>query len=131
MASLDPFTPALELAAALRERELSATELLDACIAAIDRLNPELNAVIWRNDERCARGRGRRPTVVWRRARQAPFLGVPLPIKDLTPVAGWPVTLRLARRPGGRQRATASWSSRRSSAPGSCCAGAPTRQSSE
>ncbi len=51
MASLDPCTPALELAAALRARELSAVELLDACIAAVDERNPQLNAVIWRNDE--------------------------------------------------------------------------------
>ncbi|HXM87072.1 MAG TPA: hypothetical protein VN889_05515, partial [Solirubrobacteraceae bacterium] len=51
MAPLGPSTPALELAAALRKRELSAAELLDACLAEIDRLNPELNAVTWRDDE--------------------------------------------------------------------------------
>ena len=59
MAPLDPFSPALELADALRRRELSAVELLDACIAAIEERNPELNAVIWRNDEQAARGRRR------------------------------------------------------------------------
>ena len=32
--------PALELAAALRARELSAVELLDACLAAVDRAQP-------------------------------------------------------------------------------------------
>ena len=51
MSELGPSSCALELAAALRRRELSAVELLDACLAAVDERNPELNAVIWRNDE--------------------------------------------------------------------------------
>ncbi len=91
MASLDPFTPALELAGALRARELSSVELLDACIAAIDERNPQLNAVIWRNDEdaRTAAADADRRLAA---GESAPFLGVPLPIKDLTPVAGWPVS---------------------------------------
>ncbi len=91
MASLAPCTPALELAAALRARELSAVELLDACIAAIDELGPQLNAVIWRNDDdaRTAAAEADRRLAA---GEHAPFLGVPLPIKDLTPVAGWPVS---------------------------------------
>ncbi len=91
MAVLDPFSPACELADALRRRELSAVELLDACIAAVDERNPELNAVIWRNDEdaRSAAAEADRRLAA---GEHAPFLGVPLPIKDLTPVAGWPVT---------------------------------------
>jgi amidase len=91
MAALDPFTPALELAAALRSREVSAVELLDACLAAVDARNPELNAVTWRNDEQAradAADADRRLAA----GEDAPFLGVPMPIKDLTPVAGWPVT---------------------------------------
>jgi amidase len=91
MAALDPTSSALELAGALRRRELSAVELLDACLAAIDRGNPALNAVIWRNDEdaRAAAVEADRRLAA---GEDAPFLGVPIPIKDLTPVAGWPVT---------------------------------------
>ena len=91
MSSLGPESPVLELAAALRARELSAAELLEACLAAVDARNGELNAVIWRNDEQArvaAADADRRLAA----GEQAPFLGVPLPIKDLTPVAGWPVT---------------------------------------
>jgi amidase len=91
MAVPDPFTPALELAAALRSREVSAVELLDACLAAVDARDPELNAVTWRNDEQArldAADADRRLA----EGEVAPFLGVPMPIKDLTPVAGWPVT---------------------------------------
>jgi amidase len=91
MASLGPTSTALELAGALRRGELSATELLDQCLAAVDERNPQLNAVIWRNDEeaRAAAAEADRRLAA---GEEAPFLGVPLPIKDLTPVAGWPVT---------------------------------------
>ena len=91
MEAVDPTSPAIELAAALRSREVSAVELLDACLAAVDELNPTLNAVTWRNDEQARAA----ATAADRRLGDgdcAPFLGVPLPIKDLTPVAGWPVT---------------------------------------
>ena len=48
-------TPVLELADSLRSRELSATELLDACLTEVDRLNDELNAVVWRDDDAARR----------------------------------------------------------------------------
>ncbi len=91
MTPLDPSTPALELASALRSREVSAVELLDSCLAAVDARNPELNAVTWRNDEQ-ARAEATDADRRLADGDDAPFLGVPMPIKDLTPVAGWPVT---------------------------------------
>ena len=100
MAPLGPSSPALELADALRSHELSAAELLDACLAAVDELNPELNAITWRNDEeaRAAAGEADRRLAA---GGAAPFLGVPLPIKDLTPVSGWPVTFGSRGGPSG------------------------------
>jgi len=100
---MDPLgssTPALELAAALRARELSAVELLDACLAAVDARNPELNAITWRNDEQ-ARADAAQADRRLADGDPAPFLGVPLPIKDLTPVAGWPVTYGSHGAPDG------------------------------
>jgi amidase len=91
MAPLGPSSSALELAAALRARELSAVELLDACLAAVDQRDPELNAITWRNDEQ-ARSAAADADRRLAGGESAPFLGVPMPIKDLTPVAGWPVT---------------------------------------
>jgi amidase len=88
---LGPTSSALELAAALRDRELSSLELLEACLAAIDERNPELNAVVWCDDE-AARASARAADVRIAAGEEAPFLGVPIPIKDLTAVAGWPVT---------------------------------------
>ncbi|HEX3911210.1 MAG TPA: amidase [Solirubrobacteraceae bacterium] len=92
MSPLGPSTSALELAAALRSRELSAVELLDSCLAAVDARNPELNAVTWRNDEQARDAAAQADRRLADGGDAAPFLGVPLPIKDLTPVAGWPVT---------------------------------------
>jgi amidase len=91
MEPLGPSTPALELAAALRVREVSAVELLDACLAAVDERNPELNAITWRDDEQ-ARAAALDADRRLGDGQPGAFLGVPLPIKDLTPVAGWPVT---------------------------------------
>jgi amidase len=91
MGDLGPGTSAVELAAALRARELSAVELLEACLAAVDERNPELNAVIWRDDE-AARASAREADARIAAGEEAPFLGVPIPIKDLTSVAGWPLT---------------------------------------
>jgi amidase len=91
VSQLGPTSSALELAAALRSRELSALELLDACLAAVDARNPELNAVIWRDDE-AARAAAREADARLAAGEDAPFLGVPIPIKDLTAVAGWPLT---------------------------------------
>jgi amidase len=91
MTELSPTSSALELAGALRRRELSAVELLDACLTAVDERNGELNAVTWRNDDQ-ARAAAADADRRLDAGEQAPFLGVPIPIKDLTPVAGWPVT---------------------------------------
>jgi amidase len=91
MSDLGPSSSALDLAAALRGGELSALELLEACLAAVDARNPELNAVVWRDDDE-ARAAARAADTRIAAGDGAPFLGVPIPIKDLTSVAGWPLT---------------------------------------
>ena len=93
----DIFASARRLARAIRLGELSPSEALDTCLERVDRLNPELVAVIWRNDDD-ARERARQATdrlartPTGERGDLPPFFGVPLPVKDLTAVAGWPVT---------------------------------------
>src|SRR5258708_1653060 len=89
---------ALELADSLRRRELSAAELLDACLHEVDRLNDELNAVVWRDDER-ARAAAEEADRRLAAGDDAPFLGVPIPIKDLTEMHGWPLSYGSRGRP--------------------------------
>src|SRR3954451_5755636 len=103
MSAPDPSTPAIELAAALRRRELSAVELLDACLEAVDARNGDVNAIVWRDDD-AARASARHADEALARGDDRAFLGVPIPIKDLTPVAGWPVTYG-SRWGAGRGRA--------------------------
>lgn len=91
---MDAFPTALELAAAIRGGELSPTEALEETLARADRLNPAINALTWRDDED-ARRRARAADDLVAASDPAelpPFCGVPIPIKDLTPVAGWPTT---------------------------------------
>jgi len=98
------YRSALSLAAALRAKELSPLEALDACLARADALNPKLNALIWRNDEEAravAKAAGERLAGASGELDLPPFLGVPLPVKDLTAVAGWPVTYGSAAGPQG------------------------------
>ena len=88
------FRSARALAAAIRAKEVSPLEVLDATLARVDEVNDRLNAVIWRDDD-AARARARQATDALTTVdgtELPPFHGVPLPVKDLTPVAGWPVT---------------------------------------
>ena len=93
-----PRRSALELAAALRAREISSVELLEACLSEVDRLNDSLNAVVWRDDD-AARAEARAADERLAAGEEAPFLGVPIPIKDLTEVHGQPVTYGSRGRP--------------------------------
>jgi amidase len=90
---METFASAVEMAAAVRGRVISPVEVLDACLAQVDKLNPALNAVIWRNDEEArAEAQALADAIVSGVVEPGPFAGVPIPIKDLTPVEGWPVT---------------------------------------
>lgn len=72
----------------VQNREVKPVELVDAAIERIERLNPQINAVIYRlYDE--ARGLAKDET----RLLDGPFRGVPFLIKDLVSVyAGAPMT---------------------------------------
>ncbi len=90
---IDEQSSAVELAAAIRKKEVSPLEVLESCLARVDARNPALNALIWRNDDEArslARALGE--TIAAGTEDLPPFAGVPLPIKDLVAVAGQPVT---------------------------------------
>ncbi len=73
-------------AALIASGEVSAAEMVDAAIARVDKVNPELNAVIHRLDDR-ARARAEQPLT-------GPFAGVPMVVKDLDgELAGAPLHL--------------------------------------
>ncbi|MGQ4390440.1 amidase [Streptomyces sp. SAS_270] len=92
---IDPFTPAVELAAAIRRKEVSPVEVADGCLERMDELDGRLNAFCHRADDDVRKAASAAADAVMRAASPEdlpPFLGVPLPIKDLLDVAGWPTT---------------------------------------
>ena len=48
---MDPFSSALELADAVRRKEVSPTELVDLYLERADRLDPQVNAFCLRDDD--------------------------------------------------------------------------------
>ena len=88
------YRTARSLAASIRARELSPVELVGAALARADQVGERINALVWRNDDEARRlARDAADAVVHADpADLPPFHGVPIPIKDLTEVAGWPVT---------------------------------------
>ena len=70
------------------EKKLSATELLESCLARIDAVDHAVNAMVARDDER-ARATAKTADAVTMRGDDLPALhGLPIGIKDLEDVAG-------------------------------------------
>jgi amidase len=83
---------AVEMARRIRARELSARETVEAHLARIERLNPELNAIVTLATER-ARDRAAAADEAQARGETlGPLHGLPVAHKDLQPVAGMRTT---------------------------------------
>jgi amidase len=80
-----------DLVAALAARELSASELLEATIARIERVDGAINAVPVRDFER-ARGAAAAADDALARGERRPLLGIPMTVKESFNVAGLPTT---------------------------------------
>jgi amidase len=76
------FSTAQELATVIRERQVSAAEVLEAHLAQIARYNPPLNAIVTLDEER-ARARAKESDEALARGKVwGPLHGVPITIKD-------------------------------------------------
>lgn len=84
------FSPAVELAAAIRRREVSPTEVIDATFEQIERVNPAVNAfVTLLPDQARAAAQAAASAVAKGPVENLGRLhGVPIAVKDLTPTAG-------------------------------------------
>jgi amidase len=86
------FRSAASLAAAIRNREISSRELIDAHLDHIARTNPPLNAVVHLLADR-ARAEARQADEGLAKGNvKGPFHGVPMTVKDAWEVAGVPST---------------------------------------
>jgi amidase len=92
---INPFTSATELAAAIRRKEVSPVEVADCYLDRMSELDGRLNAFCFRADDEVRQAASAATDAVMAAASPEdlpPFHGVPLPIKDLYDVAGWPTT---------------------------------------
>jgi len=77
------FMPATELAARLRRKEISAREVLTAHIAQIEKVNPELNAIVTSAFDRAMADASRADEAMARGTPLGPLHGLPIAHKDL------------------------------------------------
>ena len=84
--------PAVEQAALVRTRKLSAGELLAAHLAQIERLNPRINAICTLDADGATAAAARLDAELAAGAEPGPLAGLPVVVKDLVDVAGLPTT---------------------------------------
>ncbi|MBT3171460.1 MAG: amidase, partial [Rhodospirillaceae bacterium] len=80
---------AFEIAAALRARDVSAVEVLEAHLGVIDHLNPRLNAIVTlAADAARETARAADALIAAGSENLPPLLGLPVVIKDIVETAG-------------------------------------------
>ena len=83
---------ATELATAIRRREASCAEVMEAHLARIEAVNPSLNAIVTLDAERGRRGAAAADDALARGEAAGPLHGLPMAIKDLEDTAGMRTT---------------------------------------
>ncbi|MFK0120866.1 amidase [Streptomyces sp. NPDC090994] len=90
---MHPTVSALGIASLVAAKQVSPIEVARFCLDRLDRLNPLVNAIVWRDDEQLLRAAEAAEQRVMSGEPLPPFLGVPVPVKELTQAAGQPNTL--------------------------------------
>lgn len=87
------FTPARDLARLIRARKASAREVMSAFLQQIARVNPRVNAIVAKlDDARCLALADEADQRLAQGDAAGVFHGLPIAIKDLDPVVGFPFT---------------------------------------
>lgn len=106
------WTPATELARMVREREVSPSEIAEASIERIERVNPALNAIV-EHDPEAIRARARELTdQVTGGGELGPLHGVPFTLKEACRVEGTVETLGLVPLKGATSTETETFARR-------------------
>jgi aspartyl-tRNA(Asn)/glutamyl-tRNA(Gln) amidotransferase subunit A len=82
------YLPAVELAAAIRAKQVSPVEVVRTVLDRIQRLNPRLNAFCTVTADAALQSARDAETAVLRGDKLGPLHGVPVSIKDLLPIKG-------------------------------------------
>ncbi len=83
---------AAEIARLIRERKISASEVLEHFLSRVDRYNPSLNAIVWQDRDRARRRAEAADEALAKGEMWGPLHGVPMTIKESYNVAGSPTT---------------------------------------
>jgi len=86
--SPSPFRTASECVAALRRREVGSRELLDECLARIERYDGDVNAVVTRDVERARAAADAADRALAAGSGQGALFGLPMTVKDTFETAG-------------------------------------------
>jgi len=89
---LDHFSTARSMLTALRDREISARELLELHLARIASVNPVVNAVVSLDEERARAGAAAADETLASGRPVGPLHGLPFAFKDTHAVGGWRTT---------------------------------------
>jgi amidase len=90
--TLDHFSSARSMAAAVQAREISARELLELHLARISAVNGDVNAIVSLDPERARASAAAADEQLASGARVGPLHGLPFAFKDTHAVAGWRTT---------------------------------------
>jgi amidase len=82
------FATTQEVATSIRQRRVSATEVLEAYLAQIAQYNPTINAIVTLDEERARTRAKQADTALTRGEEWGPLHGVPITIKDALETAG-------------------------------------------
>ncbi len=86
---MDAFSSATEQLEALRRGEVTATELLDACLAQVERHDDDVNAVVWQDIEGA---RAAAAAIDGPPTDEQPLRGLPMTVKEGYDLTGSPTT---------------------------------------
>ncbi|MBY0497098.1 MAG: amidase [Cyanobacteria bacterium] len=85
------FASARDLAKQIRSRRISAREVMTAFLAQIERLNPQLNAIVAKlDDDQCLALADKADHALGNGGPIGPLHGLPIAFKDLEPAIGFP-----------------------------------------
>ena len=86
------FATAIDLAARIKNRDISAVELLDHFLGRIEKYNPRLNAIIWMDVEGAMARAKAADAALAKGEDWGPLHGLPMTIKESFNIAGSPTT---------------------------------------
>ncbi len=79
---------ATEIARLIREKKVTASDMLEHFLTRVDRFNPKLNAIIWQDRDRARKSAIAADAALTRGQVWGPLHGVPMTIKESYNVAG-------------------------------------------